>query len=124
MEIYVDGILQTSWTSSGTTAGLENVDLGVIGQAIEVRGVLAGSEWLSIMEVCGGSLSSGQTGTPRSSVETHGSSCAAILLGCLKIYFMYSPCLDGMIPVLHTSKMQNMHADLLFLLESLRAIIR
>ncbi|CAM9933566.1 unnamed protein product [Pylaiella littoralis] len=51
MEIYVDGILQTSWTSSGTTAGLENVDLGVIGQAIEVRGVLAGSEWLSIMEV-------------------------------------------------------------------------
>lgn len=41
----------TSWTSSGTTSGFENVDLGVAGNTVELIGVLADSEWLSIMEV-------------------------------------------------------------------------
>lgn len=51
MDIYVDGILSTSWTSSGTTSAFETVNLGVAGQIIELRGVLTESEWLSIMEV-------------------------------------------------------------------------
>lgn len=51
MDIYVDGILSTSWTSSGIISDFETVDLGVAGQTIELRGVLADSEWLSIMEV-------------------------------------------------------------------------
>lgn len=51
MEVYVDQALQTSWTSSGTTTEFETVELDVTGQAVELRGVLADSEWLSIMEV-------------------------------------------------------------------------
>lgn len=51
MDIYVDGAMQTSWTSSGTTTDFENVELGVTGQTVELRGVLADSEWLSITEV-------------------------------------------------------------------------
>ena len=51
MDIYVDGIMATSWTSSGTTLTIETVDLDVVGQSLELRGVLADSEWLSIMEV-------------------------------------------------------------------------
>lgn len=51
MEVYVDQALQTSWTSSGTTTEFETVELGVTGQTVELRGVLADSEWLSIMEV-------------------------------------------------------------------------
>ena len=51
MGVYVDGVMVTSWTSSGTTTAFENIDLGVLGQAIELQGVLDGSEWLSIMEV-------------------------------------------------------------------------
>ncbi|CAN0221443.1 unnamed protein product [Pylaiella littoralis] len=51
MDIYVDGVMQTSWTSSGTTTDFENIELDVSGKAVELRGVLADSEWLSIMEV-------------------------------------------------------------------------
>lgn len=51
MDIYVDDALVTTWTSSGTTAGFEGVPLGVAGERVELRGVLADSEWLSIMEV-------------------------------------------------------------------------
>lgn len=51
MNVYVDGVMATSWTSSGTTTDFENVDLGVTGQAVELRGVLADSEWFSITEV-------------------------------------------------------------------------
>lgn len=51
MGIYVDGVMQTEWTSSGTTAGFENVDIDVSGEVVELRGVLADSEWISIMEV-------------------------------------------------------------------------
>lgn len=52
MDAYVDDVMVTSWTSSGTTTAFEIIDLGVTGQAVELRGVLADSEWLSISEVC------------------------------------------------------------------------
>lgn len=52
MDIYVDGVMLTTWTSSGTTSGFETVDLGVAGKTVELRGVQADSEWLSILEVC------------------------------------------------------------------------
>lgn len=51
MEIIVNGVRYTSWTSSGTTADFETVDLGVDADTIELRGVLADSEWISITEV-------------------------------------------------------------------------
>lgn len=51
MGIYVDGALSTTWTSSGTTAGFESIDVGVAGQTVELRGTGADSEWLSVMEV-------------------------------------------------------------------------
>ena len=51
LEIYVDGVIFTTWTSSGTTLDFETVTLGVTGSTIELRGVLEDSEWLSIMEV-------------------------------------------------------------------------
>eukprot|EP00903_Cladosiphon_okamuranus_P018634 g17151.t1 len=51
MDIYVDDVMVTSWTSSGTTTAFESIDLGVTGQAVELRGVVDGSEWLSITEV-------------------------------------------------------------------------
>ena len=55
IDIYVDGIIVTTWTSSGTTLDFETVTLGVTGTSIELRGVLEDSEWLSIMEVRRGS---------------------------------------------------------------------
>ena len=51
IDIYVDGVFVTSWTSSGTTLDFETVALGITGGSIELRGVLEDSEWLSIMEV-------------------------------------------------------------------------
>ena len=52
MDVYVDGVLQTTWTSSGTTTAFENIQLAANGgQEVEIRGVLAGSEWISIAEV-------------------------------------------------------------------------
>ena len=51
IEIYVDSVIVTTWTSSGTTLAFESVTLGVTGRTIELRGVLVDSEWLSIMEV-------------------------------------------------------------------------
>ena len=51
MDIYVDGVFATSWTSSGTTLDYEAIALGVTSNSIEFRGVLDDSEWLSIMEV-------------------------------------------------------------------------
>ncbi len=51
MDIYVDDVKATTWTSSGLTTAFENVELGVAGQTIELRGVLGESEWLSITEV-------------------------------------------------------------------------
>ena len=51
MDIYVDGVSFTSWTSSGTTLDYESIALGVTGDSIALRCVLDDSEWLSIMEV-------------------------------------------------------------------------
>ncbi|CAM9345379.1 unnamed protein product [Hapterophycus canaliculatus] len=51
VEVRVDGVLITTWTSSGTTYGLQSILFtGVSGQVVEVTGVLADSEWLSIVE--------------------------------------------------------------------------
>ena len=50
--MYVDGVLVTTWTSSGTTTDFESIDIsGTSGTAIEIVGVLGNSEWLSIIEV-------------------------------------------------------------------------
>ena len=51
MDVYVDDELVTSWTTSGITTAFENIDFGVNGQAVELRGVLGEEEWLSIAEV-------------------------------------------------------------------------
>ena len=52
IEVYVDGALITTWTSSGTTDGFESVNLSwASGQVIELTGVLDDTEWLSIVEV-------------------------------------------------------------------------
>ncbi|CAM9563406.1 unnamed protein product [Ectocarpus sp. 6 AP-2014] len=41
----------TEWTSSGETAAFETIELGVQGTVIGLHGVLADSDWLSILEV-------------------------------------------------------------------------
>lgn len=51
MDVFVDDVKSTSWTSSGLTTAPENIELGVNGKTVELRGVLEVSEWLSIMEV-------------------------------------------------------------------------
>ncbi len=52
VQVHVDGDLVATWTSSGTTDGFESIGLtGAAGTAIDVVGVLAESEWLSIIEV-------------------------------------------------------------------------
>lgn len=52
MQVHVDGDLVTTWTSSGTTDGFESIGLtGAAGTTIDIVGVLAESEWLSIIEV-------------------------------------------------------------------------
>lgn len=52
IEVRVDGALITTWTSSGTTWGLQSIVFtGVSGQVVELTGVLNDSEWLSIIEV-------------------------------------------------------------------------
>ena len=52
IEVYVDGALITTWTSSGTTEDFESINLSwASGQVIELTGVLADTEWLSIIEV-------------------------------------------------------------------------
>lgn len=47
VDIFVDGNLQSNWTSSGTTSAFEDVEVGVVGREIELRS----SEGLSIYEV-------------------------------------------------------------------------
>ena len=51
VDVYVDDVIVTTWTSSGTTSDFEAVTLGVTGSTIELRGVLENSEFLSILEV-------------------------------------------------------------------------
>lgn len=52
--MHVEGVLASTWTSSGTTFNFESIDLsGYSGQYITITGVLADVEWLSIVEVSG-----------------------------------------------------------------------
>lgn len=52
VEVRVDGVLVTTWTSSGTTDDPESIALtGTSGRVIDVTGVLADNDWLSIVEV-------------------------------------------------------------------------
>ena len=52
VEVYVEGVLATTWSSSGTTTDFESIDLsGYSAQHVTLVGVLAKSEWLSIVEV-------------------------------------------------------------------------
>lgn len=51
MDIYVDGGVVMTWTSSGTSTGFDIAHVGVRGQIIELRAILADSEWISILEV-------------------------------------------------------------------------
>lgn len=46
MNVHVDGVLATTWTSSGTTDSFETIDLpaGTSGQVVEISGVLADTE--------------------------------------------------------------------------------
>ncbi|CAM9369501.1 unnamed protein product, partial [Sphacelaria rigidula] len=51
LEVVVDGVLATEWTSSGTTDDFEIIDMsGLSGKSIELVGVLASTEWISIVE--------------------------------------------------------------------------
>lgn len=52
LEVFVEGRLVTTWTSSGLTSDFETIDLpGRPAQTVELRGVLSRSQWLSIIEV-------------------------------------------------------------------------
>lgn len=51
VDIFVDEVKLKSWTSSGTTAEFERVELSATGKKIELRGDLDESQWLSIVEV-------------------------------------------------------------------------
>lgn len=52
LEVRVDGVLVTTWTSSGTTIAAESILFtGQLGQVVELTGVLGDSEWVSIIEV-------------------------------------------------------------------------
>lgn len=52
VEVRVDGALVTTWTSSGETDNPESIMFtGTSGSVIDVTGVLADTEWLSIVEV-------------------------------------------------------------------------
>lgn len=73
MDIYIDDVEVATWTSSGLTTDFESVELGAIGQKIELRGVLGNAEWISITEVGGkidGSWISGMMTVPTSCVST------------------------------------------------------
>lgn len=56
IDVYVDGNLATTWTTSGSSDDFETVPLppSIVGQpagTIELVGLLSDSEWLSIEEV-------------------------------------------------------------------------
>lgn len=52
VDVSIDGAVVATWTSSGTAASFESIDLsGYSGEDITVTGVLADLEWLSIVEV-------------------------------------------------------------------------
>lgn len=50
--MHVDGVVVTTWTSSGNFLGFESIDLsGTSGQVVVVTGLLADLEWFRINEV-------------------------------------------------------------------------
>jgi len=52
VEVHVDDVVATTWTSSGTTSGFEAVDLsGYSGRYVTVMSLKDDTEWLSIVEV-------------------------------------------------------------------------
>lgn len=51
MDIYMNGIKSTTWTSSGTTTAFETVEVIGDAETIELRAVLPDTEWISIIEV-------------------------------------------------------------------------
>ncbi|CAM9343615.1 unnamed protein product, partial [Sphacelaria rigidula] len=51
LEIYIDGELATTWTSSGTTTDFETIDCSGTGSTIEVVGILGIREWIAIAEL-------------------------------------------------------------------------
>lgn len=53
MEVRVDGVLITTYTTAGTDHLPDQIIFtGVSGQVVELTGVLGDSEWLSIVQVC------------------------------------------------------------------------
>lgn len=54
IEVSVDGVFVTSWTSSGETLDFESINLsGTSGQEVTITAVLGDSDWVSITEVGG-----------------------------------------------------------------------
>lgn len=52
MEVSVDGVSVTTWTSSGTTSSFESIDMsGYSGEIVSITGVQGDREWFSIIEV-------------------------------------------------------------------------
>ncbi|CAN0429725.1 unnamed protein product [Ectocarpus sp. 8 AP-2014] len=51
LDISVDNLPYTTWTSSGATTGFETIEVDTMARWISIAGVLEDSEWLSIMEV-------------------------------------------------------------------------
>ncbi|CAN0341712.1 unnamed protein product [Ectocarpus sp. 12 AP-2014] len=51
MEVSVDGVSVTTWTSSGMTSSFESIDIsGYSGEVVSITGVQGDREWLSIIE--------------------------------------------------------------------------
>lgn len=52
IDVIIDGVVTTTWTSSGTTDGFQRIDIsGQSGQVVEIRGDLPQQDsWLSITE--------------------------------------------------------------------------
>ncbi|CAM9298873.1 unnamed protein product, partial [Ectocarpus sp. 12 AP-2014] len=51
LDIGIDNLPYTVWTSSGTTTGFQTIEVDTMARSISIVGVLEDSEWLSIMEV-------------------------------------------------------------------------
>ncbi|CAM9252697.1 unnamed protein product, partial [Ectocarpus sp. 12 AP-2014] len=80
LEISIDNLPYTTWTSSGTTTGFETIELNTMGRWISMVGVLADSEWLSIMEVKI-MIDDGEAGSDDDDTTTNASGVEARTLG-------------------------------------------
>ncbi|CAN0364261.1 unnamed protein product [Ectocarpus sp. 8 AP-2014] len=80
LEISIDNLPYTTWTSSGTTTGFETIELDTMGRWISIVGVLADSEWLSIMEVKI-MIDDGEAGSDDNDTTTNASGVEASTLG-------------------------------------------